>query len=105
MTAERRVGRERDGREHDSGERDGEEKVSMPRDVPGPSSTRPRQRKKGFTERQYGLLADHFSTHISTKIFPTTGECQEFVTMYKAEFEDRSPKDIYDKCRNMAGRK
>ena len=100
-----RDGREKDGREHDGRERDGEEGVSTPRDLPGSSSPRPRQRKKGFTKRQCALLADHFSTHISTRSFPTTVECREFVAMYKAEFEDRSPKDIYDKCRNMAGRK
>ena len=101
---EKSGGRENDGRAHDSRERDGVEKGSTPREAPSPSP-RPRQKKKGFTERQCALLADHFDTQISTKNFPTTVECREFITMYGEEFPDRSPKDIYDKCRNIAGRR
>ena len=91
---------------HDGSEKnDCREKASTSREIPGPTPPRPRQKKKGFTDRQCTMLADYFTTQISTRSFPTTVECREFMAVYKTEFQDRSPKDIYDKCRNLAGRK
>ena len=62
-----------------------------------------RKKRRGFSEEGVALIADYFSHHIATRNFPTSLECRDFVALYKTEFYDRSPNDIYDKCCNIAG--
>lgn len=64
----------------------------------------PSPKKRRFSEQQCDLICDYFGPHISRKRFPTAMECQEFKELYSSQFEDRTAKDIYDKCRNIAGR-
>ena len=65
------------------------------------SSSASSRKRKAFTERQEGQITDFFKTQISTRQFPTSIECREFLALFPMQ---RSPKDIYDKCRNLSGR-
>ena len=61
----------------------------------------PRKCRKAYTHAQGEFIASYFSRHISTRQFPTTAECREFLELYP---QGRTPKGIHDKCRNLAGR-
>ena len=61
------------------------------------------RKRKGFTLRQENVISTYFEQHISKRDFPTSLECRGFIKLYP-EFASRKPKDIYDKCRNLAGR-
>lgn len=67
------------------------------------STATPSPRRKAFTPQQEDLLADYFARHIAKREFPTSIECRDFIKLHPS-FAHRKPKDIYDKCRNMAGR-
>lgn len=43
----------------------------------------------------------YFTGHVSTRQFLTMAECREFLELYQ---QRRTPKDLYDKCGNLAGR-
>ena len=57
--------------------------------------------KKMFTSKEEKLIEDYFGKQIATRQFPSQRECREFLELFKLQ---RKPKDIYDKCRNLAGR-
>ena len=61
------------------------------------------KKRKIFTKDQERLVAEHFTDYISRRAFPTSTECRDFLNLYP-QFAGRNPKDIYDKCRNLAGR-
>ena len=63
----------------------------------------PSPRRKTFTPQKEDLLADYFARHIAKREFPTSVECRDFIKLHPS-FAKRKPKDIYDKCRNIAGR-
>ena len=67
-----------------------------------PPQKSPRKRK-GFSRKDEDLVADFFAQNIAKRRFPTADECRDFIKMYP-QFSERKPKDIYDKCRNLAGR-
>ena len=62
------------------------------------------KKKKRYSKGQTELLEKYFSRHIADRSFPTAMECRDFMQLYKSQFEGRTVKDIYDKCRNIAGR-
>lgn len=64
----------------------------------------PRKKRKTFTTEQTELIKNYFKAHIKKRSFPTSIECRDFITLHQQEFPDRNIKDIYDKCRNIAGR-
>lgn len=60
---------------------------------------------KKFSQEEMELITKFFRRQKKAqKNFPTSMECRDFVAIYKSEFQDRTVKDIYDKCRNIAGR-
>lgn len=61
------------------------------------------RKRKGFSRKDEDLVADFFAQNIAERRFPTADECRDFIKMYP-QFSERRPKDIYDKCRNLAGR-
>ena len=63
-----------------------------------------KKRTRRYSKEQTELITKYFSRHIAETNFPTSMECREFVELYKSHFQDRTAKDIYDKCRNIAGR-
>ena len=65
------------------------------------TSASPRKRKN-FSTSQEVLIAQHFKMHIANRQFPTSKECREFLELHP--MQQRTAKDIYDKCRNVAGR-
>ena len=70
----------------------------------GPQQTSvatPSPKRKTFTPQQEDLLADYFARHIAKRVFPTSVECRDFLKLHPS-FAQRKPKDIYDKCRNIA---
>ena len=69
----------------------------------GPSSKRvaPTPKRKAFKKEEEESIANFFSQHIKRRQFPTAVEAKEFLDLFPM---NRSPKDIYDKCRNLAGR-
>ena len=69
---------------------------------PKKSTTSPRKRR-GFSKKDEDLVADFFAQNIAERKFPTADECHDFIKLYP-QFKERKPKDIYDKCRNLAGR-
>lgn len=81
---------------------DEEEKGLLQKQSATSRPTSPRKRK-GFTPRQENVIATYFAQHIEKRDFPTSVECRDFIKVYP-EFASRKPKDIYDKCRNLAGR-
>ena len=84
-------------------DREEEEEAPLCKKPTTPSATPSPRRRTAFTQHQQDLLADYFAQHISDRKFPTSLECQDFIKLYPA-FAGRKPKDIYDKCRNLAGR-
>ena len=83
--------------------REEEEEAPLSKKPTTPSVTPSPRRRTAFTQHQQDLLADYFAQNISDRKFPTSLECQDFIKLYPA-FTGRKPKDIYDKCRNLAGR-
>ena len=71
-------------------------------EVPTPSPTN--RKKRPFSKEETNLVAEYFRVHIEKRQFPTTNECRDFLALYQDTLKDRSLKDIYDKCRNIAGR-
>lgn len=67
------------------------------------SMATPSPTRKAFTPQQEDVLADYFARHIAKRVFPTSVECRDFIKLHPS-FAHRKPKDIYDKCRNIAGR-
>lgn len=74
-----------------------------PEPEPGPPPKRAActPKRKPFSRADEELIANFFRQHISRRQFPTIAESREFLELYPM---DRTPKDIYDKCRNIAGR-
>lgn len=64
--------------------------------------TSTRKRKK-FSEEDERNIKDYFQMHIANSCYPTMEECRQFLKMYPIPL--RSDKDIYDKCRNIVGRR
>ena len=84
---------------HRNGQEEDEEKEGV-----RPLRPSPRKRRKVYSEEQMELITKYFGQHITQKSFPTTIECRDFVALDKTHFQDRTPKGIYDKYRNIAGR-
>ena len=85
-------------------QRDGQEEDEEKEEGVRPLRPSPRKRRKVYSEEQMELITKYFGQHITQKNFSTTIECRDFVALYKTQFQDRTPKDIYDKCSNIAGR-
>ena len=93
-----RQGKRKREPEKDKEDTAGEDMVTAPL---GPS---PRTRRwQLFTKAQVRLVAEYFAGQISRREFPNSTECRDFIRLYPG-FGERNPKDIYDKCRNLAGR-
>ena len=58
---------------------------------------KPKTRKK-FSDTENELIKTYFDSHIKDRVPPRMAECQEFLEGHKL---DRTPKDIYDKVRNL----
>ena len=87
--------------EEEKEERGGNERKRREEVEKGLSSSACKGKRKGFSKQEEKLVVEFFKTHISTRQLPTSKECREFLDLFPM---DRSPKDIYDKCRNIAGR-
>lgn len=60
-----------------------------------------REGKRKFTVEEEEHVQEYFSENISKRKFPSMDDCRKFLKLFSI---DRKPKDIYDKCRNLAGR-
>ena len=62
-----------------------------------------KQWRKLSTEQTH-LISACFASEISQRHFPSTRECQDFLCLHAGHFPGCTPKDVYDKCRNIAKR-
>ena len=64
-------------------------------------------KRRFFSAEETALVMEGFQTHIARKVLPTIDEAQAFLGKHvqKGLFQGRKPHDIYDKIRNIIGRK
>lgn len=64
-------------------------------------------KRRFFSAEETALVMEGFQAHITRKVLPSIDEAQAFLDKYvpKGLFQGRKPHDIYDKIRNIIGRK
>ena len=62
-------------------------------------------KRKRFSDAQNSLIMAEFAELIERKELPTKPATEAFLERHGEDFSDRKPHDIYDRLRNIIGRK